>query len=85
MITREEMIKELRTNICTVIFIKADGSERHMECTLMPAFIPEYKEDYKVSSVINLDVIKVYDLESQGWRSFRVDRIKEFNTNEVVL
>ena len=32
----------LENNVCKVLFIKLDGSEREMKCTLNPSLLPEY-------------------------------------------
>jgi hypothetical protein len=63
----------------TVIFTKKDGTERVMKCTTNPTFIMfkdptilESKKERKVSE----DVMPVYDLESDAWKSFRWDSIK---------
>lgn len=64
----------------TVVFTKKDGTERVMECTISPSLVPvepivegtEPKKEKKV----NEDIMPVYDLEAQSWRSFRWDSIK---------
>ena len=63
----------------TVIFTKKDGTERVMKCTTNPTVIMfkdptilESKKERKVSE----DVMPVYDLESDAWKSFRWDSIK---------
>jgi len=63
----------------TVIFTKKDGTERVMKCTTNPTVIMfkdptilEAKKERKVSE----DVMPVYDLESDAWKSFRWDSIK---------
>jgi hypothetical protein len=63
----------------TITFTKKDGSLRKMFCTTNPTYIMfkdptsiESKSDRKV----NNDIIPVYDLEADGWRSFRWDSVK---------
>jgi len=79
---RDEMLNSLRENVCEVTFTKKDGSEREMMCTLnMNAIDEEYhpkggNEDQGAKP--NLDVVKVFDLANVGWRSFRVDSVKNF-------
>jgi hypothetical protein len=64
-----------------VTFVKKDGTERVMECTTAPSLVPQEPvvEDIspKREKKINEDVCPVYDIESQGWRSFRWDSIKQ--------
>ena len=75
-ITKQELIDRLQTESIEVTFIKADGSERTMKCTLKADLLPvvEIKEGVKVK-VENPEVLSVWDLESEGWRSFRIDSI----------
>jgi hypothetical protein len=70
----------LHTSEVTVTFTKKDGTERVMKCTTNPTYVMfkdpailESKKDRKV----NEDVMPVYDLESQHWKSFRWDSIKQ--------
>jgi hypothetical protein len=63
----------------TVIFTKKDGTERVMKCTTNPTVIMfkdptilESKKERKVSE----DVMPVYDLEADAWKSFRWDSVK---------
>jgi hypothetical protein len=72
----------------TVTFTKKDGTERVMKCTtssdLVPSTIVEAHEtntdnpiDFpKPKKKVNEDVMPVYDLESNAWKSFRWDSIK---------
>lgn len=69
----------LKRQKVTVTFIKKDGSVRNMYCTTNPTYIMfkdpssiESKHERKASN----DVLPVYDLETDGWRSFRWDSIK---------
>lgn len=76
---REEMMKALREGVCSVKFTKVNGEERLMDCTLLNGMIPENMqpktEDNKEP---NLEVIRVYDVKAEGWRSFRVENVSEF-------
>jgi hypothetical protein len=84
----------------TVRFVKADGTERDMKCTLnwdlIPSAVPmamtarvdelvtEEKKARKTPKEPDPAVIKVYDLEAKSWRSFRMDRLKKI-TAELVF
>lgn len=65
----------------TVIFTKKDGSERVMECTTAPSLVPQEPLTESLTpkreKKINEDVCPVYDLESQHWKSFRWDSVKQ--------
>ena len=86
----------------TVTFVKADGTDRTMRCTLNWNLIPEKPPmaviSHSASIVGRVDglvteskkprkepkeadpaVIKVYDLDAEAWRSFRMDRLKKIS------
>jgi len=55
-------------------FTKKDGTERDMLCTLAESKIPEDKKPKSDTSITD-EVLRVFDLEKQDWRSFRWDSI----------
>jgi len=80
---KREMINELKSGICEVEFTKVNGETRVMKCTLDPSIIPvATKEDplsqKKVRSVSD-EVLPVWDVEREQWRSFRVENVTRFN------
>ena len=82
--TREEMMNSLYENDCRVIFKKqSTGEEREMICTLRPDAIPEASKSDPLSQkkvrAVNEEVIPAWDIEKQGWRSFRVDSVVSFS------
>lgn len=80
MLKREDLSNTLKTNIATIEFKKLDGTMRKMRCTLMPTELPEQEdsdqEKNKTARKINEDVLCVFDLEKQEWRSLRVENLK---------
>lgn len=76
---REELINKLKENVCVVSFKKKDGTNRNMKCTLKENVIPKAtKEDplsQKKIRALNEEVLPVWDVEKEGWRSFRVDSV----------
>lgn len=77
MVSRDGIVQLLKSNVCDVVFTKADGSRREMRATLMETYLPPVDAE-KVSHESfskNEDVVKCWDLKSGGWRSFRVDRM----------
>ena len=71
----KEMLKDnLSRNVMKIEFTKADGTIREMLCTLDPKRLPEspIKESKKKE---NPDVLAVFDLEKNAWRSFRLDSV----------
>jgi hypothetical protein len=85
---REQYLGFLRTGVCTVTFTKVSGETRVMKATLNPSFIPSVQTpatmaEQKEQADRSLDVIRVFDTEAQGWRSFRVDSVTDFQVGAV--
>jgi len=78
--TKESLSLLLENNILDISFVKiSDGSTRKMKCTkdigVIPfEHIPSLDPDKKVR-IDPDDIVRVYDLEAQGWRSFSVDNL----------
>lgn len=76
---REKLIEVLKDNVCVVSFKKKDGTNRNMKCTLKENIIPKAtKEDplsQKKIRALNEEVLPVWDVEKDGWRSFRIDSV----------
>ncbi len=70
----------LQKGIVSVTFVKKDSSERRMECTLKPELLPQ-EEIKEQTREPNPNVLKVWDLEKNAWRSFRYDSILGFSEN----
>ena len=81
MMNRNEMLNKLHEGVCKVTFIKTNGENRVMSCTLQPKVLKEtlgeVYED-KASSHDNPDVITVMDTEKNAWRRFRIDSVTNF-------
>jgi hypothetical protein len=79
--TREEMLILLKSSICQVVFTKVNGETRDMRCTLVRDMIPTDmtpKIPDSEETKPNVDVIRVYDLTANGWRSFKVANVTSF-------
>ena len=72
---KDWLLTLLREQEITVKFVKKDGSEREMLCTLNEGKIPAEKAPKGVERTTSDDVVPVFDIENQGWRSFRWDSI----------
>ena len=76
---RDKLKTLINENHVEITFVKKDGTDRTMICTTKPSSIPEEKQPIGESKVKeNTDILRVYDLENEGWRSFRVDSVKSF-------
>jgi hypothetical protein len=83
---RDYIVEQLRTKVVEVDFTKRDGSKRTMKCTLRVDMLPPPEKPVidltKPERKDNPEVIAAYDLESKGWRSFRLDSIESITIRE---
>lgn len=76
--TKDEIQAMLRSGLFTVTFNKVNGDERVMPCTLVESYIPESakpKGTSKELSAKQLENLGVWSLESEGWRSFKIENV----------
>ena len=82
MIDKYALKEQLHNGVVTVVFEKADGTERSMRCTLSDMYVPQVLSEYdgqeaKPARQLNDSVQAVWDIDSGGWRSFRLDSVKK--------
>ena len=67
----------LRLHNLTISFIKADGSERVMNCTLRPEALPtaEINMTEETAEGSN-ESVTVWDLDKKAWRRFKPSTVK---------
>lgn len=66
----------------TIIFTKVDGTERVLRGTLNPELLPVNDDWDGISDTRqNDEVLAVWDLDKQAWRSFRMDSIKDIHVS----
>ena len=63
----------LEQSVVEVTFTKKDGTERVMNCTLLEDYLPETTGAGRSTGS---DALAVFDVDADGWRSFRWDSIK---------
>jgi len=72
---RNWLISHLKMGPVKVTFIKKDGTERTMLCTLDENVVPPIEKKTERVKTSSEEVLPVYDLDAKGWRSFRLDSI----------
>jgi hypothetical protein len=72
---KDWLISLLRSEIVELTFIKKDGSERIMTCTLAEQKIPAENAPKGTERAKSDEAVAVFDLENNGWRSFRWDSL----------
>jgi hypothetical protein len=80
--TRDGLIDMLRHNIVCVTFTKVNGEERMMKCTLQTDYIPNapiQNGKLVVEDKTTSNNVAVWDIESNGWRSFRIASVKNIS------
>ena len=78
-LTKEELIETLKTNVCEVTFTKVNGEVRTMPCTLKEDIVPAYERKTPVKEATDKEkaTFSVWCTDKQAWRSFRVDSVTE--------
>lgn len=82
MMNKYELKEILNNGVATIVFTKTDGTERTMKCTLLPEYMPaNIHQSQKLLTeetqrVENPNTVSVWDIENNGWRSFRIDSVK---------
>ena len=66
-----------RGDILIVEFTKKNGDKRKMKCTTNLNIIPEskYPQEGSTFSYNTEETVRAFDVEAEGWRSFRVDSV----------
>lgn len=75
---RDELRDLLVENVLQVTFDKLNGDERIMSCTLRRDILPAAdasKVDNQGKKAAETS-LSVWDINANGWRSFRMDKIK---------
>lgn len=89
MIDKNTLLDLLRTNIVAVEFTKKDGTPRHMICTLDPSHMPEKNNEQiserKPRKAMPENIVAVYDLEKDDWRSFNINSVTRIQIDSVDL
>ena len=76
-------MSQLQQGRTEIFFRKSDGSIRHMICTLNPKLAPKILLAKGESQ--NQEVVAVWDLEKQGWRSFKTNSVLFMGNEEKKL
>ena len=83
---RDEIIDILHNNVANITFTKVNGDVRVLKGTLLDQYLPQKEFDpsgvdieliseTQERKAINDNVVVVFDVENDGYRSFRVDSV----------
>ena len=81
--TQEELLKQLKEEVLVVTFNKLNGDERVMSCTKNFKLIPESHHP-KSDKEPPKGNVTVWDINANGWRSFKYDRVTKVTRGEEV-
>ena len=73
--TIDEIRDQLRQGTLEVHFKKKDGSVRRMVCTTHIDVLGDSSESTRSAPVFQNEIVTVWDMEADAWRSFRFDSI----------
>ena len=73
----EQLRTLLSTNVASVTFTKKNGEKRVMVCTTKQDLLPG--EPSKFAGPVSDSVLTVWDIENDGWRSFRFDTVSNID------
>lgn len=85
-ISAQEVIMEALSGVCTVIFMKVDGSVGRITGTLNGSAVPPKDQEIRENffSPLPNSRIVMWDLTKQGWRSFYMDRVIKFVRDDTI-
>lgn len=77
---KSEVVKALTEGVVTVEFLKVNGEYRKMDATLRQDILPVVDESESKSARKKSDEsLSVWDVNADGWRSFRWDKVQAVN------
>jgi hypothetical protein len=85
-ISAEQVIMEALSGVCTVIFMKVNGSVGRITGTLDSRAIPSKDQDTRrnfFSPLPNSRVV-MWDITKQGWRSFYMEYVIKFIRDDTI-
>lgn len=84
--TKEQLKEELKNNIAIIKFRKMDQTIREMSCTLSSKLLPVSQDEKEYTPKIKTDNpnnVRVWDLDKQAWRAFRLDSLLEYSFKSI--
>lgn len=77
---KEKIKSFLRESTLSITFTKKDGTERVLKSTLNTSMIPEEFAPKGTQKNKTDDALSVFDVDNNGWRSFRWDSVKHISS-----
>ena len=87
-INTEQLRKEInKTNasLFRVSFVKANGEHRTMYAKIGIKRFLSKRPDKRVLKNTNPNIVRVFDMESKSYKSFRLSSVTEFRCKRIIL
>ena len=84
MSSKESMVESLHTGVCQVTVEKVDGTKRVMNCTLNQSYLPQTLNESETKRETNPNVVAVWDIDANAWRSLRIESVEDFKTGSFL-
>ena len=78
-------INKTNATLFRVSFVKANGEHRTMYCKTKIKRYLSKRPDKRVLQNTNPNIVRVFDMESKSYKSFKLDSVIEFSCRNVVL
>ena len=78
-------INKTNASLFRVSFVKANGEQRTMYAKVGIKRHLSKKPNKKVVKNVNQDIVRVFDMESKSYKSFKLSSVFEFRSGKVVL
>ena len=78
-------INKTNASLFRVSFVKANGEHRTMYCKTKIKRYLSKKPNKKVLKNTNPNIVRVFDMESKSYKSFKLSSVFEFRCGKVVL
>jgi len=79
---KSDVIESFKNGVVTIEFTKVNGEYRKMEATLNSDILPEVVREIEEKVAPRKkteDALSVWDINAEGWRSFRWDKLQTVN------
>ena len=78
-------INKTNATLFRVSFVKANGEHRTMYCKTKIKRYLSKRPNKRVLQNTNPNIVRVFDMESKSYKSFKLDSVFEFSCRNVVL
>ena len=83
--SKDQLVTMLKEGVVVVDFDKVNGDNRVMTCTLSPDILPPPSSTETTKKSVKKEeslAVSVWDINAQGWRSFRYDLVKKISVKD---